>query len=918
MIPAPPPRNEAARLAYLRSLQVLDTEPEEACDDLVRIAAEVCGTPIALISLIDEARQWFKSKIGIDAKETEREIAFCSHTILQHDVMVVEDATADPRFADNPLVTGDPHIRFYAGAPLETEHGLRLGTLCVIDRRPGTLNPQQKAILNRLGRQVVSQLELRRSHRLLAETSLQLDFVRQVVEQTQDPIYWISPADGFRFAYVNRAACRHYGYSAEELLRMSIPEWNPDITLEQCEKNWQIIREQKSLVLETRHRLQSGDVVPVEVSANYVRVGGAEYIAGTIRNIAERRHAERLLQQVVESAPNGILMVDVAGRIVLVNEQIEKMFGYSRQEMVGQSVELLIPERAQRRHPDLRESYFSSPVSRPMGAGRDLFGRCKDGREFPVEIGLNPITTPAGPQVLASVVDISERKDVERALLAKDRDLETAQSLAHLGSWTWEISTGREAWSEELYRIFGYEPGSVAATYERFVTALHQDDKDRVLTAVDATLKDDTPYDLEFRIYRPNGEERTIQGRGGVQRDRQGRAIRMHGTVLDVTSERRARRDRDVLTYAVDHGMEGLALLDQDGRYTYMNQAHASMYGYAINELLGKPWRDLYRPEVAGVVERDVFPRLLRDGSWTGELTGRKKNGEPVDVEISLRLMAGLSAGSPEFLACTCRDITERKRGEATLRRAHDELEQRVEERTRDLAAANQRLRLLSQQVVRTQEAERRRLARDLHDEIGQALTALKMNLQILRSHAEGAPDAFLSESLQLSDRLLQQVRRLALDLRPQLFDELGLEQAVRAYVERQAERNGWAASFVAEGLERRASEEIEMTCFRIVQEALTNIARHAKASGVDVLVRRLGDEFELVVRDDGIGFEPSQWDNTGKNRGHLGLTGMEERVRLVGGKMNVTSAPGRGTEVRVCIPCGPAGGTPQSEEGLP
>lgn len=364
--------------------------------------------------------------------------------------------------------------------------------------------------------------------------------------------------------------------------------------------------------------------------------------------------------------------------------------------------------------------------------------------------------------------------------------------------------------------------------------------------------------------------------------------------------------------------MEGLALLDQDGRYTYMNQAHASMYGYAVNELLGKPWRDLYRPEVAGVVERDVFPRLLRDGSWTGELTGRKKNGEPVDVEISLRLLAGLSAGSPEFLACTCRDITERKRGEATLRRAHDELEQRVEERTRDLAAANQRLRLLSQQVVRTQEAERRRLARDLHDEIGQALTALKMNLQILRSHAEGAPDAFLSESLQLSDRLLQQVRRLALDLRPQLFDELGLEQAVRAYVERQAERNGWAASFVAEGLERRASEEIEMTCFRIVQEALTNIARHAKASGVDVLVRRLGDEFELVVRDDGIGFEPSQWDNTGKNRGHLGLTGMEERVRLVGGKMNVTSAPGRGTEVRVCIPCGPAGGTPQSEEGLP
>ncbi len=155
--------NESERLKALRQYKILDTKPEQAFDDLALIASHICGTPIALITMVDEDRQWFKARIGTDVHETARSISFCSHAIEQKGVFTVPDATLDPRFRDNPLVKGEPHIRFYAGAPLASREGYALGTLCVVDYVPRELTPEQNHALVALERQVAAQLELRRN-----------------------------------------------------------------------------------------------------------------------------------------------------------------------------------------------------------------------------------------------------------------------------------------------------------------------------------------------------------------------------------------------------------------------------------------------------------------------------------------------------------------------------------------------------------------------------------------------------------------------------------------------------------------------------------------------------------------------------------------------------------------------------------
>ncbi|EDY37251.1 GAF [Cyanobium sp. PCC 7001] len=172
---------EQARLEALQGYRILDTEAEQAYDDITLLAAQLCDVPIALISLVDAERQWFKSRVGVDVEETSRDVSFCAHAILSDETLVVRDAREDDRFQDNPLVCSEPNIVFYAGVPLRTPEGARIGTLCVIDHRPRELSPTQLQALEALARQVVLQLELKRVSDQLAGALERIDVMEELI-----------------------------------------------------------------------------------------------------------------------------------------------------------------------------------------------------------------------------------------------------------------------------------------------------------------------------------------------------------------------------------------------------------------------------------------------------------------------------------------------------------------------------------------------------------------------------------------------------------------------------------------------------------------------------------------------------------------------------------------------------------------
>ncbi|UTW06120.1 PAS domain S-box protein [Pseudomonas benzenivorans] len=352
---APLPLDEAARLAELERYALLDSPAEEAFDDLTLLAAQLCEVPIALISLVDAERQWFKSRVGLDACETPRESAFCAHAILSPTLMEVPDALADPRFRDNPLVTGPPHIRFYAGMPLTTRSGHRLGTLCVIDQRPRQLNPGQREGLQRLARQVQRQFELRLSARQHAE---QAALQRAILDSAGSAMITTCPAG--RITSINPAAEQLLGYNRQQLLDRSLAATllDPQELASRAQALGQRLgrggpadfslliseaEEHGGAPGEWTYLRRDGSRLPVLLTVSAIRdEAGALLGHVTIaQDLSQRVQAQQRLQQIAAQLPGMVFQAQLPAqgtvRFPYASEGIADIYGLSPADVLEQS-----------------------------------------------------------------------------------------------------------------------------------------------------------------------------------------------------------------------------------------------------------------------------------------------------------------------------------------------------------------------------------------------------------------------------------------------------------------------------------------------------------------------------------------------------------------------------------------------------
>ncbi len=593
-------------------------------------------------------------------------------------------------------------------------------------------------------------------------------------------------------------------------------------------------------------------------------------------------------RRLVETSPDGILIVEKE-RITFANASALVLMGLGRMdELLGHSVfELIAADHRQ----NLR-NYMTRWQSGERTPPIDLTLTCLDGSVRDVSVAGALLNVEGDGAIQLVVRDTTDHQKAERAHRDNEERLTLAIAGALEGVWDWNLETDAVVYSPRWTDMLGYSPEEIEPHVSAWERLVHPDDRSRADRASESVARGDrTTYEAEFRLRHKAGHYVHVLSRGfPVRREPGGPVVRIVGTHLDLTERRQAeaalRENEERLKLAFAGAQEGVWDWNLETNAVVYSSRWKEMLGYGDDEIepnIGA-WERLLHPD-----DREKALRLNESvtagaDTYEGEFRLLHKDGHYVEV-LSRGYPVRRVAGGPVVrIVGTHFDLTERKRAEAERAR-------------RELLA----------RLVFAQEDERRRIAREMHDQFGEHLTALALRIRLLKDACGDRADwrAHVESIEGIAQRLDHDVDQLVWHLRPTALDDLGLRAALGNYVQDWSARVGIPARLHTSGLlDDRLAADVETALYRIAQEALTNVAKHASAANVEVILERRADHVVLIIEDDGAGFEPASRETATEG---FGLLGMRERAALVGATLEIESSAGNGTAIFVRMTTNPA-----------
>ena len=530
--------NEDKRVSTLLSYNILDTINEKEFDRLTKLAALICETPFATVALLDDKRQWFKSKIGIDISESPLEVSFCTPILETSEYNEIKDTHDSERFKDNPFVTDTPHIRFYAGVPLIDPKGYVLGTLNVLDTKPKQLTASQKSSLELLAQEVMAAI-------LERKTKEDLKIYESLFTLSQD-IMAIIDRNG-RFKKINKAFVNILGWDEATIINNSPDLVHPE-DLDQTLTEWEsLVKEEKINVFTQRLKTKSGSyktfqwqTSPDPTTGDILAV--ARDITMELRNKIELIKQKDFLDNIVEGMQEGFALANHKGTKMRVNEALCKMTGYSREELIGQNTPYSYWPKDMYKKNEL--AFIRVLKGKTTGDTQELVFQRKNGERFPVCIRPSTLHNPTtgNKYIFTTIQDITKSQQTENDLLVTKKILEQTNRVAQVGGWDADLVKNKLYWSDitkEIHEVpLDYIPNIEVGLH------FYKDNRcrDIITKAWTNAVEVGIPFDLELEIVTAKNHDKWVRTKGQCE-IKNGKVIRIYGTFQDISKRKLAEQE---------------------------------------------------------------------------------------------------------------------------------------------------------------------------------------------------------------------------------------------------------------------------------------------------------------------------------------------------------------------------------------